>query len=724
MLHNQHKSTPQGLPDSKVLQNQPTSSADSAIEDMAAEADEPPDIASWPLFPKAPCSAKVVPSLLSRMIHTSESDSHVDEDDYAYSSYEPHRTTSSASTYSRGSAVSMTESMADTAVTSPHSTSPPVVFKQPSFQAVAPKNDGQAPSMNSDLESVAEQKPEVAFLKKRCISFACGSKAPKERLEKAVEVRTAVPAPAAAPTEQKRVCRLKFVCPSRNSAEKSKPHVRLSSPPPRVRTPAPTSIRQHRDSDATLRTNSPKLVKKMSPITPRVRRGSTASNASRVSAMRFHEFASSEEEVDDWVKEKTCYQRRLTIDDTLAKENNLRKLGEEVDDEEEDEDDVDDEDVLDDDEDEDEDDEDVLDDDEDEDDDEDDEELHNRRSAMAGAPEEMDEGFQTDDELGFAHSDDDDDANSDYDWWAPGRSLGTERNSNIRPRASSRRGSDSSIESQAMSDRGIAISPHLQRKRSKASGRERANNIELPDSTDFVCGTLDEDRPLEQAFFNHLQQRRAAKHKLTPQDIDPTFPTSDPEIDEEEDEDSEHHATESDAHLFVHGEMDEEDRSRRGVTKKRSPAPSPKRIRSPAPLKRVTTRAKSPAPLARRARSPAPCAFDNRRLSSSVPRRGSLSQMRERFEETIYEEDDNTPRFNRQAVDIVMGLERKRARRREKLYEKHCRKAAKTKEKKTVKPGKGAERMRDLGIGLNEYRGGKHITPQQSQTGEVHMLSY
>jgi len=69
---------------------------------------------------------------------------------------------------------------------------------------------------------------------------------------------------------------------------------------------------------------------------------------------------------------------------------------------------------------------------------------------------------------------------------------------------------------------------------------------------------------------------------------------------------------------------------------------------------------------------------------------------------------DATPRFNRGAIDIVMGLEKKRERRREKLYRMHCRKtkaaAHKGKDRK-VAPGKGAEKMRDLGLGLNAYRG-------------------
>ena len=68
---------------------------------------------------------------------------------------------------------------------------------------------------------------------------------------------------------------------------------------------------------------------------------------------------------------------------------------------------------------------------------------------------------------------------------------------------------------------------------------QRPGTPDLPDSTDFVCGTLDEDRPLEQAYITRMKEREAAKHRPMPQDIDPTFPTSDPDMDEEDDEDSE-----------------------------------------------------------------------------------------------------------------------------------------------------------------------------------------
>lgn len=83
------------------------------------------------------------------------------------------------------------------------------------------------------------------------------------------------------------------------------------------------------------------------------------------------------------------------------------------------------------------------------------------------------------------------------------------------------------------------------------------DNDELPDSTDFVCGTLDEDRRLEQAYITRMKDIEAAKHKARPQDIDPTFPTSDPEMDEEDDEDLEDPEESEQEENMMHGSMDE-----------------------------------------------------------------------------------------------------------------------------------------------------------------------
>jgi len=92
---------------------------------------------------------------------------------------------------------------------------------------------------------------------------------------------------------------------------------------------------------------------------------------------------------------------------------------------------------------------------------------------------------------------------------------------------------------------------------------------------------------------------------------------------------------------------------------------------------------------------------------------------------------DNTPCvLNHSAIDIVMGLEKKRERRREKLYERHCRLKAQQ-EKKPLTKGRGAKKMRDLGLGLYEWRRGKKVQQAAdplreggSNADAVHMLSY
>jgi hypothetical protein len=470
--------------------------------------------------------------------------------------------------------------------------------------------------------------------------------------------------------------------------------------------------------------SSPKAVRK-SPSTLRARRDSQDSDATRSEATRFHEFASSEEEADDWIQESTCYSRPLTVDDTLSIELKLRKIGREVE-EEEAEEDEEGEEV----------DEGAIDDeDSDEDDEEDEDEDDVLKQSVVSSGFDSDDGFQTDDEQGFAHSDDESEG-SEYDWWAPRRTTG-EQVEHIRPKP---RRSDS--ESSTESFKGAEVFPGLQPgKRIRYKG-SRPLDVqqppELPDSTDFVCGTLDEDKPLEQAYMSALELRRAGKHKAVPQDIDPTFPTSDPELDDDDDEVdevSEHDSImDSDHPIFLHGHMephvDDERRPRGLIPKKRSPLHSPKRLRSPPPAKRISIH-RSPPPMNRRAhsprriRSPAPFAFGRGRLSSSVPRNDRF-KTRNRFhlpDEAVAEDTENTPRFlpERRAIDIVKGLEKKRERRHEKLLERHCRKGGKAKEKKH-QPGKGAERMREMGLELNAYRGRKPVAPQGSE--EVHMLSY
>jgi hypothetical protein len=627
--------------------------------------------------------------------------------------------------------------------------------------------NGIDPLRTSTPLSANEDIVEAGLGRKRCIMFACGK---KEEAIKVEEPKLAVPA--------KRPCALTFACPTRtpSSINNNKPHIRIVSPAPARRMPQ-SPLRSHRGSDATVRTTSPRTVRKV-PSVVRARRSSAASEADPYEATRFHEFASSEEERDDWVQEQTCHRNRLTVDDTLKIENTLRKLGKEVDEEvleEEEEDELDqglgneEEDV-----------------------DEDDEDDDNDSIGMVDSTGYItDEGFQTDDEEGFAGSDDDSDTGSDYAWWAPGHSGG-DHVEHIRP-SRPRSDSGSSIGSFSSTRVCPAKSATIHHRRKKTTPVDfRPRTPELPDSTDFVCGTLDEDRPLEQAYISCLEQRRAAKHKPVPQDIDPTFPTSDPEMDEE-DEDSdenEFHVDESDHHMFLHGAPDASDtdnRESRGIVpKKRSPAHSPKRLRSPPPAKRtvyhsppprrlrsppLTTRHRSPPPAMRhrsppstirlrlsppaglRSAAPAfrrasflkhiedmnatPIAFQGRPKpdrpgASSVPRNGIFARTRPTIEQMAMNDEngenddsaaDNFP--SRRAIDIVKGLEKKRQRRKEKLNEKNCRMRAKGNQKKHphhVLPGRGAERMREMGVELAALRS-KRPAGSPMEQGQ-HILSY
>ncbi|CAA22546.1 DUF2457 family conserved fungal protein [Schizosaccharomyces pombe] len=57
------------------------------------------------------------------------------------------------------------------------------------------------------------------------------------------------------------------------------------------------------------------------------------------------------------------------------------------------------------------------------------------------------------------------------------------------------------------------------------------NESQIPDDTDFVPGTFDEDQPACLAFACSLTHANSKRSIMLPQDIDPTFPDSEPEDD-------------------------------------------------------------------------------------------------------------------------------------------------------------------------------------------------
>lgn len=781
-----------GMMDTRAIQNQPTNVASlmASEEDLLADVDEPPDLDRTPRpstisthdslttpFTKArPSPTERKASLLTSALH-SDGNSMVEEEQQSTSL---RRGMSCVSTWSNNSATTA-ELTSDGGFTSPgtRTSTPSPPLPQSAFHTMVPifnkkpfdqpvsvvrhDEDNIGPLQKPEPTKSGEQGVEVTLGRKRCISFACGRKAqaqpspeskmpttkpeptleapkpkracaisfacgPRPQTKASAEAVKPATVPVPAVEAPKRVCTISFACPSKVSTDTPPKTNRLrfgraASPAPMVqrqRASSKASVR-HRDSDSTVRTMSPISIRKAPLTKDRCRRLSGNSDLARTEAYRFHEFASSEEEIEDWTLESTCHRSRLTVSDTLRIENNLRQLAEEAEEEalDEDEDDELDEEV----------------DAESDDDDDDEEEEEEEEEELS------DEGFQTDDEEGFAGSDDESDAGSDFNWWAPGAAYSTAATSlehleQIRP--SVRRSISESSDGSVDSDAGFKMPAKPLKRRKSRPVNIRAPSPELPDSTDFVCGTLDEDRPLEDAYLTCLERRRAAKHKITPQDIDPTFPTSDPEMDEEdEDDEPEVNASESDQHVMMHGQMDHLDGEHRGrakgLTAKRSPATSPRRMRSPPPVKRVVHRSPPPRKLfgnsPRRARSPAPGV----RLRSPPPtRRGSeimsphrptlnvrFGGLAERPALTFSSSVPRTPltllpledmdgeetcRENpaRGAINIKVGLEKKRQRRREQLYKKTHRKGVK---EKRPAPGKGCERMREMGIGLAAYRG-------------------
>ncbi|TKA75931.1 hypothetical protein B0A55_05873 [Friedmanniomyces simplex] len=770
-------------------------------EDMIAEVDEEPDERKqWTPAKLHDTYTKTRPtqqlhsrreSLLTRQLH-SETE-HSDEDH----PHQPPRTLSTHSTWSNPSNASTAELTSDDGRSMPSpATSPPLAPTQ-AYNAMVVREKsldkhvrivGQEETL-AQSGAGAEKTLEATLGRKRCIMFACRGKDEAKPETPSPTSAPALPQPAPA-SPPKRKCAIKFACPMLSNSKvkvvEAVPVKRPVSPPTPQRRSSALQVelasKSHRGSDSTVTHASPKSVRKSltainvptttsteAPRPSSTRKQSNDSDETGTEAMRFHEFASSEDEPEEWITEASCHRSRLTIDDTLKKEIDIRKVCEEVDeevleeddDEEADGDGVDEAEGLDNDEDE------EANDDEDQDEEEDED-------------DESDAGFHSDDEHGFAASDSEGE-DSDHEWWRPGGSTAATSTEHLDRLSIQHKGDDKVVAASLNSMSSGQLSPRSFKRPSYRRHRNHARSLaipidhtvendELPDSTDFVCGTLDEDRPLEQAYLNRMKDLEAAKHKARPQDIDPTFPTSDPEMDEEDDEDLEDPEESEQEENMMHGSMDE---LHEGSTLRRRPSPHrratshmhrspppPARHPSPAPTKRHTKHhspppltkrvsARSPPPRRlfgqspRRGKSPAPhhrmTSPPNSRISSpsaattfintskalaerpqlthtaSLPRGGfllsRLGQNRSDDGEASDTAGANNDVPKRGAIDIVKGLEKKRQRRREKMYQKMCAKAAAKGEKAyKVKPGKGCERMREVGLQLQEYHGkAQHI---------------
>ncbi|KAL2167072.1 hypothetical protein VTG60DRAFT_1798 [Thermothelomyces hinnuleus] len=698
----------------------------SVEEEAGADADEPPDC----LMPMSPISTQFHRTPIRRGSEQHESlltkalQSQSDEDAYESESLRrPRRRRSVTSNTSLASTVDLT---CGTAITTPARTNSP----SPRMPVV-----GFAPLAAATTTDASQNKTSdaAAPVKKRCISFACAA---KPRPGEKTPTRNMAQSDAAPKKTS-----IKFACPSQpvRATNVQQPDSRPRTPVPRETPSTPTgSCQENLRSSSTVRPLRSPTPRKTpgSPVSTRNKKWLTADSGDLQSeCARFHEFASDEPQEDDWIRrDHSSLQPKLTIDDTLEKENAIRKLGkeaeeeaeleEELDEEEEDEE-VDEADLIDDDEEEEEDDEDDLqdeDDDDEDDEDEDDQGLDDDADSEDALTSGASDGYKTDNETGFAASDDEDD---DLVLWTTriGHYLSLSGALSMTRRLSQGEKSDSTASSERKSPQ------PRKKKRSKTRPVPfRSETPELPDSTDFVCGTLDEDKPLEEAYISCVAARRRDRHQPIPQDIDPSFPTSEPE--DEVEELYKKGYGESDDPIWLHGELEDldHDRDRRG-RKKKGGVPSPKRRRSPPPKRRP-----SPAPKARgrsprkltdqrspRLRSPAPSrgAFKSPIMSprheaegvefkslafqpglthtKSLPRApGMFPHLKTRKSRT-----GNSTREThvRGAIDIVKGLEQKRQRRREKYYQKYCNRARKEKtQTKRPPPGEGASRMRELGL--------------------------
>ncbi len=465
------------------------------------------------------------------------------------------------------------------------------------------------------------QPTQAAQLKRPCIRFAC-------------------PAPRPATENQKpQLSTLKI-----DGQENRKLSARKPSPAPELKSPTSRKFRRANSSGRSPHSVTHSSAVRQPSHSPLATRSKRYYNAGPVDvdgeSSRFHGFASDAPLEDDWIRHgKTAIQQRLTIDDTLKKELAIRQLGkeaeEEAEQEEEDEENDDDEEEDDEDdladEDEEEDDEDEDNEDDGAEDDEDDEVetvegdndyTPDERFAGYSSGDAASDGYNTDNENGFASSDEEDD----------GLVLWTTNQNGRQQRRVHNYDNDHStlLQSGTPIFRRLSMDEHSDSsgfiagqavRQEKPKNRELAKRIrrpstpELPDSTDFVCGTFDEDRPLEEAYMSHIEARKRGKLHMIPQDIDPSFPTSDPEESSDDKRKYKHgmqqpHGS-ADDRIWEMEDLHPDRQHDRTNVHRRKKTESPRRFRSPPPPK---NRGRSPAPRrlfdrvspSRRLKSPAP----------------------------------------------------------------------------------------------------------------------
>ncbi|KAM0704911.1 hypothetical protein Q7P35_007698 [Cladosporium inversicolor] len=94
----------------------------------------------------------------------------------------------------------------------------------------------------------------------------------------------------------------------------------------------PTAVNAHCGSDSTvaqvspknLRTSSSTAVTTKNDTPPKLPRKLSNGSDSGSEGTRFHEYATSDDEPEEWIQESKCWRSRLTVSDTLKKESFIR----------------------------------------------------------------------------------------------------------------------------------------------------------------------------------------------------------------------------------------------------------------------------------------------------------------------------------------------------------------------------------------------------------------
>ncbi|KAL6715727.1 hypothetical protein ACLMJK_006688 [Lecanora helva] len=662
----------------------------------------------------------------------------------------------------------------DGGLTSPTRTTTPSPPWPAALSGVRLETSKEHQNQGSNNASDALQSPshetnvEAGLGRKRCITFACGRQPASDKssdLPAKTQATTEIPAKVASPP--KRPCMLKFVCPMKSSrAQPIKKVIREKSPCPSklkasasqvepVNTVLDPTVPPRQNSETAVNPELPNSLPLPSCLQSQQGKKFNRIDFQKSEATRFHEFACHYTADEEWTNEQTAYRKKITINDTLRKENAIRKLGEEAEEE-------------------------ALDEEAEEDlaNDHDDENHEENDSNDDFQNNVSDDGNETDDEQGFADSDDESSNGSDYHFWTPGlttAATSTDHLDHCRPSAC-----------EEISSSSVDSTDDIRKRRRPSSSKEmrsksslfRPTTLDLPDSSDFVVGTVDEDRHIEEAYVSCLEERRRSKHNTIPQDIDPSFPTSEPEAendeeDEEEqeqdddndddDDDNDDEKGSEERKLTSMDKMSDRDMENRsdsedeclgmGGKSTRPMTLSPKRLLSPPPkvgtshrsppprrlFGHSTHRLRSPPPMQRKLHSPpssrqpsanrSPARYGvgidmphlaqrpNLTHTTSLPRTPNpfWGQHREsRFHGLDSPTSGTSPKdtslkrtetHSRGPIDIVQGLETKRQRRKDKFWRQQCRAAGKEKQRR-CQPGKGAERMKELGLEMaDRFRG-------------------